>query len=156
MRRSGLLLILLAVCLLVAACDEKKPEATAESTAPPIVFDVNDAVFTQKQVILTEAENGVGAPYALNKDLEVTAYQGTEYAFESGISLHDREACVQATEEILRRAGTERKLRIYIYTAETYGYTFVENGAVYTCLQDWHGPEYITALLQGLCTCDST
>ena len=150
MRVTGFALLLLAACLLFAACGKDKPETGTEPTTAPVVLEMEDLVFTKSQVVLTEAEDGLGAPYALNKDLEITEFCGVTYGFEAGVSVADRESCIWVTESVRSRVAPDKNLQIYIYTTGTYDASFIKDGTVYTAVQDWTAPEYLAVLLQGL------
>lgn len=136
MKKCVVVLAVLAL-LLLAACNQRD-------------FDIYDAAFTAQQVVLAEGEDSIGAGFGLNKTMDVTQHGGAAYAFEPGISMDDRESCIQATEAVLSRLDTGKTLQINIYTTASYDATFVKNGAVFTHVQDWMSQEYIAALLQGL------
>lgn len=130
------LIISLCACILLTSCANQ--------------FDVREAEFTKSPVRLSEAENGLGAVFGLNKDLELTQWNGITFAFESSISFQDREDCIRATGKILDRIGADRTVQVSIYSKGSYDTTFISEGAVFTHLQDWTSPEYVSALLYGL------
>lgn len=136
-----ILCLFLMICILLAfpACAQKED-----------VFNIDDVTFEKMPVVLSEAQNSIGSPYGLNKDLEVAEVNGTTYAFEPKIPKADREDCIQTTEAILNRIGTDQKIQINIYALGTYDGTFIKDGAVFTYLQDWRSTEYVMALLYGL------
>lgn len=143
MKRILSALFLLCILLTLASCGYHQAGSVPE-------FYISDAVFTTERVTLCEAEDALGAPYALNKELEITEYNGTVYAFEPKVPMADREQCIRETEAILREIGTDRKIRINIYALGTYDSTFIEEGAVYTYQQNWKSPGYVSALLYGV------
>ncbi len=147
--RKLLPILLLCVILVFAGCgDDIIPSGT--EPAAPTSPTVPKLTFTRQQVKLSEADDSVGAVYGINKDMEIAQWNGVTYAFEPSISLEDREACICATDMVLNRTGAEKELQINIYAAATYDMTFIQEGMVFTYLQDWQSPEYIAALLQGL------
>lgn len=146
MKKATLLLIICALCLLLASCSTEETPPTTE----PAAFDISELSFSKATVALKEAEDVVGSAYSLKKDMEITEYNGITYAFEPKIPLEDRGECIRSTEAILSRIGADRAIQINIYTVGTYDSTFINEGVVYTCLQDWETPEYISALLYGL------
>ena len=135
-KTSVLLIISLCVCILLASCGNQ--------------FDILDAEFTKNPVKLSEAENGLGSVFGLNKNLELTQWNGIIYAFESSIPLQDRESCIQTTAKILERIGTNREFQLNIYGQGTYNATFINEGSVFTHVQDWTSPEFVSSLLYGL------
>lgn len=149
MKRRFLFMLLLCMLLLLASCGEQDTPPDAEPTQLDI-FDISEVTFSPMQVMLSEAEDALGAPFGLNKNMEAAEVKGITYAFEPGISLEDRAACIQATEEILSRIGLDKNILINIYAESTYDCTFIKEGSVFTHLQDWKSPEYVSALLYGL------
>lgn len=146
MRRIWSVLLFMCVLFTLSSCGSRD---SAPATEPPL-FDIGTAVFTSERVTLCEAEDALGAPYALNKELEITEHNGTVYGFEPKVSMEDRERCIRETESILRKISTDRKIQINIYALGTYDSTFIGEGTVYTYYQDWNTPEYVSALLCGL------
>lgn len=108
---------------------------------------INQASFSVTQVNLVEAENALGAALGMSKKLEETEWNGNKYAFEPGISLDERRKCIQETEKILKKLATNGTLSVNIYTEGTYNYTFVQGDRLFTHLQDWKSPEYVSAVL---------
>ena len=146
MRKATLLLIVLLLLCLFAACGtEEIPQAET-----PESFDISTLSFVKEKVLLCEAEDGIGAPFVLSKDLEITEYDGTVYAFESGVSIEERSRCIETTNALLSRIGAGKDIQIHIYTKQTYGTAFVDSGALYTCVQDWGTPEYTQLVLYAL------
>ncbi len=111
---------------------------------------INKGSFSEKQVELVEAENALGAAFGMGKTLEETEWNGNKYAFEPGISLDERRECIQATDKILKKLGADGVLSVNIYTKEAYDCTFIQENKLYTYLQDWKSPEYVSALLYGV------
>lgn len=134
----------LCILLLLVSCDKQTEAPT------PTPLDISEVSFSKVQILLSEGHDSIGAPYGLNKALETAERNGVTYAFEPQIPLAERAECIQATEAILRRIGIDQAIQVNLYTAETYDSTFVENGSVYTHLQDWKSPEYTVSLLYGL------
>ena len=89
----------------------------------------------------------MGACYAATKDIEITQYQGTAYAFDPSISLDDRKQCIQATKAILDRILPAESIQINIYTTGSYNYTFVDAGTVHTHVQNWESLDYVSTIL---------
>jgi len=141
--------IMLLLCLLLSqsACNVRTPEP---STVPTIGFDIHEVTFTKTPVKLLEATNAIGASFGLNKDLQITQWNGVTYAFEPSISLDDRQECITATDAILKEIGCNQSIQLHIYAKETYDCSFIEGNSVFTHLQDWYSPEYISVLLYGL------
>lgn len=135
----------LCVLLLLFGCGVPVFEPAADATG---AVDIGAVTFIRETVMLSEGSGNLGAPYGLSKTMEITE-KTASFAFEPEIPEEDRAACIAATETILGRLG-EGGIQVHIYTPETYNAAFVENGAVYTCLQDWHGPEYTVNLLYAL------
>ena len=154
MKKRLLLSVLICTSLLLAACGTQGDSSTTQlpelTTAPTTTINMDDIAFHKTTVDLVEAPNGLGAVYAASKDVELTQYQGTTYAFESSISLDDRRQCIQATKAILDRVGAEQQIQINIYSIGSYRYTIVDTGMVHTHLQDFEGVDYACAVLYGL------
>lgn len=154
MKRLLLFSLLFCIVILLSACDVQNDttvsQLTEPTTASPTTINMDDIVFHKATVDLVEAPNGMGADYAASKDLELTQYQGTTYAFEPSISLDDRKHCIQTTKAILERISAEKRIQINIYTTESYRYTFVDAGMVHTHVQDWESVDYACAVLYGI------
>lgn len=146
MRKITILLSTLLAIFLLAACGAEEVPQIEE----PAPFDFSSLSYTKERVLLCEAEDGIGAPFVLNKDLEVTQYQGAVYAFETGVDMEERARCIEATNALLDRIGTGKNIHINIYTKQTYNAAFVRDGAVFTQVQDWRSTEYIQQILYGL------
>lgn len=151
MKRQNIfaMIVLSLLMLSLSSCYEQTELPCTEATQAD-AFDIHDVVFHKTSVVLAEAEDSLGSSYSLKKDMEMTQRSGVTYAFESKISPEDRAACIQTTETILEKIGAEKNIQIYIYTTGAYHDTFIKENAVYTYLQDWNEPEYISALLYGL------
>ena len=139
MKKIASLLLLISFLLTFPACSPRED-----------IFDIEKVTFEKRMVVLSEAENGIGAYYGLNKEMEVIQRKGVTYAFEPKIPANDREDCIQATETVLKNIGVDYQLQINIYTSDTYDSTFIQDGTVYTFQQDWRSADYIVALLWGL------
>ena len=135
-KAAAIFTIMLCTCIFLTSCGNQ--------------FDIRDVEFTKTPVKLSEAENGIGAVFGLNKKLELTQWNGITYAFEPSIPFQDREACIRETAAILERIGAGRTLQVNIYSKESYDSTFIREGSVFTHLQDWNSPEYMASLLYGL------
>ncbi len=153
MKKNLLALLLACVMLALVSCGEHELPPETDTTAPDtgsIAFDISEVEFTSKREVMTESENSLGATFALNKTLDTAVIGATAYAFEQTVSDEDRADCVQATEDILNKIGGDRSVEVFIYTSETYDYSYIMDGKVYTHVQDWHSPEYVSDLLWGL------
>ena len=140
--RKSLFCLCICVMLVFTSCSSQ------EMSTPTI--DINELDFSQQLVTLCEAENALGATYGLTKNMEVAELDGTFYAFEVGVSLADRAACVQVTEELLDRIGLDENIQIHIFSEKTYDCSFVNDGSIFTYLQDWKSPGYVSTLLLGI------
>lgn len=141
--RKFIVIFLSLLCILsLCACAEETPE--------PTELDISAVTFTQEQVRLGESEYTDGAAYGLLKNMDVTVRGNVSFAFEPSISMETRAKCIQTTEQLLFRLNADTPLKLNIYTQRTYGATFVESGAVYTCEQDWLSPEYTATVLLGI------
>lgn len=153
-KRILLLLSLLALCMgLFCACGHSVEPITTDTTAdtPSIpVFDISEVEFTAASITFSEAEHSLGSYYSTRKNMDVAERNGITYAFEPSISLEIRAQCIQATEAILKKIGTAAPVRIHIYSPKSYNSTFIKDGSVYTCVQNWSAPEYAVSLLYGL------
>ena len=138
------LIAALLFALLLCACGEED----LRPSVPKV--DEGDIAFAGQQVVFVESDDGVGAVFGLNKMMEACRYNSTAYAFEETVPMKERTACIQATEAALgwMNAGTD--LQIHIYSADTYGKTFIKGNAVYTCAMNWQSPEYMAALVQAV------
>lgn len=146
MRKRALLLLILCMVLLLTACVKEDTPPVPE----PTIFDIGEVAFTNTSTVFSEAPHSSFGAFGLNKNLDLAQYKGTTYAFDPAISQEDRAACIETTQTILNRIGTNIPLQVQVYTTDTYSDTFIENGVVYTHLQDWTAPEYVCTLLQGL------
>lgn len=146
MRRRTIGLLFAFMLLLLTSCGtQETPPATDSSS-----FDIKEVTFSVASVRLSESEHTKLGFFTLNKAMETTERKGVTYAFELKISLEERAACIQATEAILRKIGLDKPVQIHIYTTATYDDTYIKENAVFTHLQDWNSPEYISSLLYGL------
>lgn len=154
MNTRYLAVLILGLTLLLMACgaqsDTTAPQLTEPTTVPPTTISMEEISFHRETVSLIEAKDGLGSAYAANKDMELTQYQGTTYAFEPSISLEDRRQCIQATKTILDKIGLEGSIQINIYATGSYAYTFVDAGMVHTHVQDWQSLDYTVAVLYGI------
>lgn len=103
--------------------------------------------YNKTPFVLSENPDALGSPFALNKEMEVGQRNGIAYSFEPSISMEERARCIQVTDAILARLGKTANLQLAVYSQEIYDATFVSGSTVYTCLQDWKSPEYVSALL---------
>lgn len=148
MKNITCLFLTICTLLLLASCGEQPEISVPEPT--PTSFTLDEVTFTKTSVLLSEAHDSVGAPYGLNKSMEICEYGGFTYAFEPQIPYEERAECIQVTKAISDRVGVGGALRVNIYSPDTYDCTFVENGSIFTCVQDWNAPEYTVSLLYGL------
>lgn len=149
MKKKFLFAVLICIMFALASCGvQETPPPTTKATLSTL--DISKVTFSQERVMLSEAKNALGAPFGLNKYLDTAELKGITYAFEPGISAEDRAACIQATEEILSRIGLDKNIQIHIYAESTYDSTFINGSSIFTHLQDWKSPEYVSALLYGL------
>lgn len=149
MKKKFLFAVLICIMFALASCGvQETPPPTTKATLPTL--DISKVTFSQERVMLSEAKNALGAPFGLNKYLDTAELKGITYAFEPGISAEDRAACIQATAEILSRIGLDKNIQIHIYAEGTYDSTFINGSSIFTHLQDWKSPEYVSALLYGL------
>lgn len=146
MKKITYFLLFISVVLIFCACGKEALPPETQPSAP----DFSTLTFAKKRVLLCEASDGIGASFALNKDLEATAFEGTVYTFESAVPSEERLACIDATNTLLDRIGAGNNIQINIYTKQTYDADFVQNGAVYTHVQDWKSPEYTRQVLYAL------
>lgn len=131
MKKNMVLIILLCSMLVFSSCgSDSVPELT----------------FTTEKVAFRESKN----VFIGSEDMELTSVDGVTYAFEQTISLEDRIACVVKTRSILKKVGLEKEIHLYLYTNDTYNNTYINDGAIYTSLQSWESPEYISYLLLGM------
>lgn len=107
-------------------------------------------VYNKTPFVLSENPHPIGSSFALNKDMELGERNGIAYIFEPSIPLEERARCIQATEAILARLGNTQSLQLAVYSQRTYDSTFVSGNTIYTCLQNWESPEYVSSLLYGL------
>ncbi len=131
MKKRIVLIMLLCIILSFSSC-------TSDSTP--------ELKFVTKNVILREANN----TFLRSDDMALASVNGVTYAFEQAISLDDRMDCIEATQSIMNRIGLKKEIHIYIYTNSAYDCTYVSDGIIYTSLQSWKSPEYISYLLLGL------
>lgn len=141
MKRRLFLGLIIGILLVLSSCN-------AQETSPTL--DINEGMFNKTTVMLTEGNHSSLGSFGIKKTMEVIERDNITYAFEPTISMDVRADCIQSTEELLRKMGSDKHLYINIYTLETYDYTFINEGSVFTHLQDWKSLEYITALLYGL------
>ncbi len=113
-------------------------------------ININKLDFNKQEITLIEVENALGASFVMRKNMEVAELDGTSYAFEPDISLADRKACIKATDEVLDRISIDANISINIFSKKTYDCNFVNASSIFTYLQDWKSPEYISALLLGI------
>lgn len=102
--------------------------------------------FVTENVILCEPNN----TFSRSDDMEFTAVDGVTYAFKQAIASDDRIDCIKETQSILDRIGLKKEIHIYVYTHDTYDSTYISNGTIYTFLQSWNSPEYMSYILLGL------
>ncbi|MDE7326594.1 MAG: hypothetical protein K2N63_09990 [Lachnospiraceae bacterium] len=131
MKKNRVLTMLLCIILIFSSC--------ASDSAPELVF------ITEK-IILREPDN----TFALSKDMELSSVDGLTYAFERAVSSDERMDCIKETQSILDIIGSKNKIHIYVYADSTYNDTYISDGAIYTFVQSWKSPEYISYLLLGL------
>lgn len=131
MKKNRVLTMLLCIMLVFSSC--------ASDSAPELVF------ITEK-VILREPDN----TFAISNDMELVSVDGVTYAFEQAVSSDERMDCIEKTQSILDRIGSENEIHIYIYDNNTYNSTYINEGAIYTSVQSWESSEYISYLLLGL------
>lgn len=132
MKHKSIFCLFLCICLFITACGIKEGD------------------FTKESVKLSEARHSTLCGYGSNKTMELIERNGVTYAFEPGIELKERSACIGATEKLIEKLGVNKSLQINIYKAESYDCNYVTDGSVFTYLQDWKSPEYIASVLYGL------
>lgn len=131
MKKSLALILLLCILLGLSSC--------GSSPAPELIYN--------KQSIALSEPNDT---FSRKDDMELTSVDGVTYAFEEEILPEDRTDCIEKTQSILKRIGYNKEIHVYIYTESTYDSTYISGGSVYTHVQPWESPEYISYLLSGL------
>ena len=140
--RKSLFCFCVLVMLLLVSC-------RSQGVLTPTI-DINELDFNQQRITLIESKNALGSSLGLTKDMEVVELDSTSYAFETNISLLDREECIQVTEELLDKIGLDYNIHINIFSTKTYDCNFVDEGSIFTYLQDWKSPDYVSTLLLGI------
>lgn len=147
MKKRGFPLLVILGLFLMFLTSCKKHEV---SPMQPTSLDMEEILYQDTSVLLSESEDSLSSAFSAKWDMAVTERKGITYGFDPAIAPKDRADCILATENILSRIGAEKNIQLYICTAESYDSTFVRENGVYTHLQDWDSPEYISALLYGL------
>lgn len=130
-KKNIVLIMLLCFTLVFSSCHS--------DSAPELVF-------ITENVILREPNNA----FVKSSDMELASVDGVTYAFEQAISADDRMDCIEKTQSVLDRIELKKEIHIYIYTSDTYDRAYISDGAIYTSVQSWESPEYISYLLLGL------
>ncbi len=131
MKKNTVFIMLLCIMLTFSSC--------VSDSMPELIFNTEN-------VILCEPNN----TFSRSVDMELASADGVTYAFEEAISLDDRIDCIEETQSILNIIGSKKEVHIYIYTNDTYDSTYISDGTIYTFVQSWKSPEYISYLLLGL------
>ena len=146
MKKTLIAGLLCGICLVLIMAFLTWPKTPQEPTAPEDP-SLHSIVYANTSFVLSEVKDALGAPYSLNKNMETTERNGVTYHFEPSISKEERISCIQATEAMLARLDVNPTLQIAVYTPSTYNATFTDGNTIYTCLQDWKSPEFVTTLL---------
>ena len=148
----SILLILLA-CLFFAGCVEtpKVPETdTAAPETEVASVDLSSVEWNSARIMLSESRHKGTSAFALNKLLDSVTIESITYRFERDVADEVRLDCINYTDRLLRRVNADCALEICVYLPETYSGTFINDGVVYTNVQDFSSVEYAAILLSGI------
>jgi len=152
---SALLICLLLIfvgCADTADVPETDFDAPATSAPEPDMSEISlaDVEWSDARVMLSESRHKGTSAFALNKLMDSTTIDGITYRFERGITDDIRADCINSTARIVRCARVDCAVEICVYLPETYSGTFISEGVIYTCVQDFESIEYTAILFSGI------
>lgn len=160
-RNTIKLISVVSVSLLLAACQRADNPDTTVSIESNTGVTENNTVSSEGNQEYNRYEYSssyITYPdeyfiHCVVKSMDIAEAGNRKYGFQSDIPDEERQACIEATENILERIGFDGELNIYIYTErEVNGSFYIDEKSsggndffAYSC--DWKDADYVTGLL---------
>ena len=145
----GILLSTLSSCMAQSDEDQLDVEISIEETVTESSVLETEESLTIPERKYSEIEYAHSEDPGTNgfvRKMDKTAEEGTLFFFEQSIEPEVREACISQTLAFLSLIK-ETEYKIYIFEPETMIDEEIRPGAIYTHIQDFTDPDYLTQLM---------
>ena len=145
----GILLSTLSSCMAQSDEDQSDVEISIEETVTESSVLETEESLTIPERKYSEIEYAHSEDPGTNgfvRKMDKTAEEGTLFFFEQSIEPEVREACISQTLAFLSLIK-ETEYKIYIFEPETMIDAEIRPGAIYTHIQDFTDPDYLTQLM---------
>ena len=145
----GILLSTLSSCMAQSDEDQSGVEISIEETVTESSVLETEESLTIPERKYSEIEYAHSEDPGTNgfvRKMDKTAEEGTLFFFEQSIEPEVREACISQTLAFLSLIK-ETEYKIYIFEPETMIDAEIRPGAIYTHIQDFTDPDYLTQLM---------
>ncbi len=119
-----------------------------DESAPQVSNEVSENRFPNISYVSTEVNYAEPAnTMTMRVEMEMTMAGNATFYFEEKISKKDREKCIDYTTTAFSKLNVYKEIQIYVFEKSTFGYSFVSDGAIYTCVNNIDKPTFFEDLL---------